>query len=63
MTEPRKERDRDIDGRPDVDGIWAFKARDINRVSKTQFLGRRHVKKSHIRPEQNMKIEYMMLDL
>ena len=21
MTEPRKERDRDIDGRPDVDGI------------------------------------------
>ena len=63
MTEPRKERDRDIDGRPDVDGIWAFNARDINRVSKTQFSGRCHVKKNHIRPNQNMKIEYMMLDL
>ena len=46
MTEPRKERDGDIDGRPDVDGIWAFKARDMNRVSKTWFSGRRHVEKT-----------------
>ena len=51
MTEPRKERDGDIDGRPDVDGIWAFKARDMNRVSKTWFSSRRHVEKKK-RPNQ-----------
>ena len=36
---------------------------DINRVSKTRFLGGHHVEKCQIRPNQNMKTESLRLDL
>ena len=36
---------------------------DINRVSKTRFPGGHHVKKCQLRSNQNMKIEFLRLDL
>ena len=40
-----------------------FKGRDINRVSKTQFPGGRHVEKGQVKPIQNMKTKPQRLGL
>ena len=40
-----------------------FKGRDINRVSKTRFIGGRHAEKRQVRPVQNMKTKPQRLGL